>query len=70
MTEEILIKNKADAIKCIGQKVFWDDHSNRYVMLRCGILEEWYKRQVCIDGNWFVMSTLNGLRNYKGKGWE
>ena len=70
MTEEILIKNKSDAIKCIGQKVFWNDHGSRYTVLRCGMLEEWYKRQVRIDGNWFVMSRLSSLRNYKGNGWE
>lgn len=67
---EILIKNKLDAVKCIGQKVYWHDTGRKYVMLRCGVLEEWYKRQVCIDGNWFVMSSLENLRNYKGKGWE
>jgi len=66
VVEHVQIKNKADVMKCMGKQVYWDDIGSRWIFLRTGILEEYTRRQVCIDGNWYMMNRLSGLRNYSG----
>ena len=46
----------------IGKRVWWDDHSSRYVFLRSGILNSAEGRRVEIDGNWLSRSSLRALR--------
>lgn len=70
MTDEIYIRTKTDAMKCIGKMVYWDDPGSRWIFLRQGILEEYQNRQVFIDGGWHSIRSLTGLRNFKGKRWE
>lgn len=68
---DIYIQTTAQARKLIGQRVYWDDVSNRYVFLRSGIVEEVCGYQICIDGNWHMRKNLTALRNFeKGGNWK
>lgn len=71
MSEQIYINCTADARKCIGQKVYWDDVSSRYIFLRHGILEEVFRGQVSIDGDFRRIKDRPGLRNFEfGGAWQ
>lgn len=68
---EIYIKTVADARACIGQIVYWDDVSSRYIFLRRGILDEVFKGQVSVDGDFRRIKDRPGLRNYPmGGAWK
>jgi len=58
-----LIKTAAQARAAIGKQVWWDEHSNRYVMLRTGTITEVYGRQLAIDDNWTTLANLRDLRD-------
>lgn len=65
---EIYIKSAADARACIGQKLYWDDVSARYVFLRCGIVTEVSGRNLMINDEWQNRSSLRNLRNFENGG--
>lgn len=72
MTDQIYIKTVADARKCIGQKLYWDDVGSRYIFLRNGILEEVFRGNVRLDcGDYKRIKDLPGLRNFPmGGAWK
>lgn len=39
----------AKARPLIGQRLFWEEHSNRYIIERSGILTDVYRRQLEFD---------------------
>lgn len=65
---DFYIKTEKDAMACIGSRVYWDDVSSRYVMLRSGILESVNGKNLVIDGNDKYLSNLPGLRNFEHGG--
>lgn len=65
---EIYIKSALDARSCIGQRVYWDDVSSRYVFLRCGLLSEVQGRNLMINEEWQSRSSLKNLRNFENGG--
>lgn len=65
---EQYIKTARDARACIGQRVYWDDHSARYVFLRSGVLTAAEGKSVEIDGDWKLRPNLVALRNFEHGG--
>lgn len=65
---EIYVKTTSDAKACIGQRVYWDDISNRYVFLRSGVINSAKGRHIEIDGDHRHRSNLRNLRNFKNGG--
>lgn len=59
-----LIRTTAEARAAIGQTVYWDDVSPRYVFLRQGVVQEVHAHNVMIDGDWKWLPNLkrNHLR--------
>ena len=65
------IKTVADAKKCIGERIYWDDVSSRHVFLRSGILERAIGYNLVIDGDYKYRPDMPGLRNFENGGaWE
>ena len=63
--DEIYIKTTADAKKVIGQKLYWDDVSPRYIFLRDGVAEEVWKGHIRFgDGDYKRIRDLPNLRNF------
>lgn len=58
------VSTATEAKKYIGQTLYWDDASNRYVFLRSGILEEVTGKNLRIDGDYKYIKDLPGLRNF------
>lgn len=65
---EFYIRLVTDARACIGKKVYWDDPSSRYVMLRQGFLTEVKGKNLLIDGDWKWRTHLRNLRNFEHGG--
>lgn len=62
------IQTAKDARSRIGEKVWWDDHSSRYVFLKCGIINGVEGRHVLIDHNWYTVGNLRELRTTESGG--
>tara|TARA_R110000765_G_scaffold244631_11_gene346893 strand:+ start:1833 stop:2057 length:225 start_codon:yes stop_codon:yes gene_type:complete len=62
------ITSNKEAKNCIGQQVWWDDHSSRYVMLRTGFLDGVSGGNIDIEGNWLWRNNLKDLRNFEKGG--
>ena len=64
------IKTASVARNHVGEKVYWDDVSARYIFLRSGILTGVFGRQVEVDGDYKPMKDMTNLRNFEmGGAW-
>lgn len=52
----------------IGNRVYWDDTSNRYCFLRQGIIDEVSGNNIRINDDWVSRGNLRNLRNFEGGG--
>jgi hypothetical protein len=56
------ITNIKEARAAIGSRVYWDDISIRYKILRSGILQEVEGKNMQIDGDWKWRTYLTNFR--------
>lgn len=56
------ITNAKEARAAIGKIVEWEEHSSRYIVYRCGIVDEVSGRNICIEGSWQWMADLKNLK--------
>lgn len=68
MADNLYIKTVKDVRDCIGQRVYWDDISARWVFLQSGMLEDSSGGQVLIDGDRKTRSSLKYFRNFEEGG--
>ena len=62
---ETYIKFASVARDNVGEKVYWDEVSSRYVYLRSGILTDVIGRNVAVDGNYKLMNDRLNFRNFE-----
>lgn len=64
------ITNIKEARACIGKMVYWEDHGQRYVFLRCGVLQGVQGKNLKIDDDWKWRTDLTNLSSDKPKEME
>lgn len=55
------IKTIEEAKKHIGERLYWDEESNRYIITRGAVLDDVYRRQLAFDDT----QDYKPLRDYK-----